>query len=337
MADARVPRPTSIRIEGGGPYVARELVFVAGSSVTFGTALVDGRLELTVDAAAGSTAWGEITGTPTTLAGYGITDACSDAELAAHVAAGDPHPAYALEAALGSAAALNASASRAADGLVKLGANLLYGIDELAAHDGYHISRSVASAGSLTQDGWANLSVSGSGGSQSNARWVRLTSTTSCGWYQASRLADTAEGFVVVIAFKLPSTIGARRLYIGLCSTTIADSDTPSGHFVGLRYSSTVPDAGFVPASRDGTTTTIGSAFAAPVADAPYLAIFTGAAGGSVMVELVRLDTGTRETATISATLPAGGTKIDALLYGWHQSVSKALEMSYVRRYLPML
>lgn len=34
----------------------------------------------------GTQAWGTLTGTPTTLAGYGITDAASDAELAAHAA-----------------------------------------------------------------------------------------------------------------------------------------------------------------------------------------------------------------------------------------------------------
>jgi hypothetical protein len=337
VADDRVVRPTSIRIADGGGQSARELVFVAGSGVTFTTELVDGRLELTVDAAGGSAAWADITGTPTTLAGYGITDACSDAELAAHVAAGDPHPAYALEAALGSAAALNASTARVASGILQLGTNLLYGIDHRAADLANQIAYSRSAAGTVDNSGWANPSVSGSGGSQSNARWSRLTNSTSAGWQQTARLADTAEGFVVAVCFKLPTTVGARRLYVGLCSTTVSDSDTPAGHFVGLRYSSTVPDAGFVSASRDGTTTTIGTAFAAPVADVAYLMILTGAAGGSVVVELIRLDTGARETATISATLPAAATKIDVVCYVWNQGVSKALEMSYMYRFLPML
>jgi len=42
-------------------------------------------------------AWANFTGTPTTLAGYGITDAASDAELAAHEAAADPHTGYQRE------------------------------------------------------------------------------------------------------------------------------------------------------------------------------------------------------------------------------------------------
>jgi len=238
---------------------------------------------------------------------------------------------------LGSAAVLDAATTRAASGIVKLGTNLLYGIDDLVTHLGHHIAYTRAAAGAYDSSGWGTITVAGAGGSQSNNRWLRSTSATVSGWFQGARLADTAEGFVGVVCFKFPTTIGARRLYIGLGSTSPVDSDTPSGHFVGLRYSSTVPDAGFVPASRDGATTTIGSAFAAPVADVPYLAIFTGAAGGSVVVELIRLDTGARETATISATLPAGGTKIDIVCYGWNQAVSKATEFSYMYRFLPML
>jgi hypothetical protein len=238
---------------------------------------------------------------------------------------------------LGSAAVLNASTARVASGILQLGTNLLYGIDHRAADLANQIAYSRSAAGTVDNSGWANPSVSGSGGSQSNARWSRLTNSTSAGWQQTARLADTAEGFVVAVCFKLPTTVGARRLYVGLCSTTVSDSDTPAGHFVGLRYSSTVPDAGFVSASRDGTTTTIGTAFAAPVADVAYLMILTGAAGGSVVVELIRLDTGARETATISATLPAAATKIDVVCYVWNQGVSKALEMSYMYRFLPML
>lgn len=42
----------------------------------------------------GTQPWSTLTSTPTTLSGYGITDAASDSELAAHAAAADPHPGY---------------------------------------------------------------------------------------------------------------------------------------------------------------------------------------------------------------------------------------------------
>jgi hypothetical protein len=69
-----------------------------GSATQVGTFTVDEQGRIT--AASNTTvtpAWSSITSTPTTLAGYGITDACSDAELAAHVAAADPHTVYRLE------------------------------------------------------------------------------------------------------------------------------------------------------------------------------------------------------------------------------------------------
>jgi hypothetical protein len=57
-----------------------------GTATTGGLTFVGG-LYISGTATGGSVAWGDITGTPTTLAGYGITDAASDAELAAEVAA----------------------------------------------------------------------------------------------------------------------------------------------------------------------------------------------------------------------------------------------------------
>lgn len=42
----------------------------------------------------GTQPWSSLHATPTTLSGYGITDAASDSELAAHAAAADPHPGY---------------------------------------------------------------------------------------------------------------------------------------------------------------------------------------------------------------------------------------------------
>lgn len=69
MADARVPRPVSIRIRDGGAIVSRELVLVEGANITLSSALVDGRVELTIEATGGDagtpassvtdeTAWG---------------------------------------------------------------------------------------------------------------------------------------------------------------------------------------------------------------------------------------------------------------------------------------
>ncbi|HAT10332.1 MAG TPA: hypothetical protein DCS97_07010 [Planctomycetes bacterium] len=69
-----------------------------GGATQVATFTVDQQGRITAAASVTVTpAWASITSTPTTLAGYGITDACSDAELAAHVAAADPHTVYRLE------------------------------------------------------------------------------------------------------------------------------------------------------------------------------------------------------------------------------------------------
>lgn len=70
---------------------------VPWSSIT-GTPTTLAGYGITDGGGGGSTAWADITGTPTTLAGYGITDGATDAELAAaiaaHEAASNPHPQY---------------------------------------------------------------------------------------------------------------------------------------------------------------------------------------------------------------------------------------------------
>lgn len=88
-----------VEIDGTGTVTNNTTGFTDGSkpirqlttdtdSITNGSGLgVDIRVGFDFGAeGSGSAAWGDITGTPTTLAGYGITDAASDAELAAEVA-----------------------------------------------------------------------------------------------------------------------------------------------------------------------------------------------------------------------------------------------------------
>lgn len=338
MADDRVLRPTSIRIADGGGQSARELMLIAGSGVTFSTELVDGRLELTVDAAGGSAAWADITGTPTTLAGYGITDACSDAELSAHVAAGDPHPAYALEAALGSAAALNASTSRAANGIVQLDTLGLTAIGAILADERWNVARFVAANNSTDQLGMAAPSFAGTAKTPTTKVYASREASANAGFFQGTRICDTAVGFAYAIGFKVPVAITPRRIWVGLTSTTQSDSDTASGHYIGLRYSTVAGDAGWTVVSRDGTTQTVGSVGAVPVAGVPYLAVLVKEPGaGTVSLVLHRLDNNTTPlSATVSATLPAGGTAIDFIVLSWGQGTLNAIELSHATRITPL-
>jgi hypothetical protein len=362
VADDRVVRPTSIRIADGGGQSARELVLEAGTGVTFATELVDGRLVVTFSAAGGSgtpatsvesetsfgvaAAVGSSTnyarqdhthGSPAapTAASVGADPAgTSAAGIAAHVAAGDPHPAYALEAALGSAAALNAATTRAASGLLQLDAIGLLGLDAILADARWNVARLVMANNAQYQFGMATVSPVGASKTPTTKAYTSREASANAGFFQGTRIVDTAVGFAVAIAFKVPVTTASRRIWCGLISTSQSDSDTASGHFVGIRYSTPAADAGWTVVSRDGTTQTVGTVGAAPVADVPYLLMLVKLPGSSsVSLVLSRLDTSVAVlTATVSATLPASGTAIDIGLWSWGQGVLSAIEISHATR-----
>lgn len=258
----------------------------------------------------------------------------SAAGIAAHVAAGDPHPAYALESALGTASALNAATTRAASGLLKLDALGLFGLDAVLADWRHAFGLATYSGGVSSVVGMANPSVAGTSATASNAAYTHRFATANSGFFQGTRLIKRSIGFALAMTFKLPSSVTSRRVWIGLGSTTMSDSDTAAGHFVGVRYSTVAGDAGWMPVSRDGTTQTVGAAGSAPVADVPYMLVMSGATGGSsVRVILYRLDTlATVLDATITATLPGSSTDTDWLIYCHGQGNSRAVEISQVVR-----
>lgn len=234
---------------------------------------------------------------------------------------------------LGTAAVLDASATRAASGLLQLDAAGWFGLD--AALAAWRYSTSVAHFANNTTSGYGfTVSQAGTGATPSTLAYSRREATLNSGWFVSPRLASLTIGFAFALIFKLPSSITSRRLWIGLGSTTMNDSDTAAGSFVGVRYSTVAGDAGFMPASRNGTTQTIGTAGSAPVADVPYMMTIQAATGGSsVAVKITRLDTGaTVLDVTISATLPASGTAIDWLLYNHGQGTLRAVEIAQAVR-----
>lgn len=136
-------------------------------------------------------------------------------------------------------------------------------------------------------------------------------------------------GFVLAIRFRLPSTIGARRVWIGLHGTSPTDSDTAAGEFVGWLYSSVRGDAGPRPVSNDGTQTD-GTAMTAFAADHWYLAVMYQYSGGStVYLEMHDLTAGTVDTDTITADLPSTSTPLAWVVASYNQAVSKSLDFSH--------
>lgn len=235
--------------------------------------------------------------------------------------------------AAGARANLGAATTRAASGFLELDSAGWFGMD--AALASWRYSTSVAHFANNTTSGYGfTVSQAGTGATPSTLAYSRREATLNSGWFVSPRLASLTIGFAFALIFKLPSSITSRRLWIGLGSTTMNDSDTAAGSFVGVRYSTVAGDAGFMPASRNGTTQTIGTAGSAPVADVPYMMTIQAATGGSsVAVKITRLDTGaTVLDVTISATLPASGTAIDWLLYNHGQGTLRAVEIAQAVR-----
>ncbi|MEY4956182.1 MAG: hypothetical protein RL409_439, partial [Gemmatimonadota bacterium] len=138
---------------------------------------------------------------------------------------------------LGTAAVLNASTSPAASGLLQLDAVGFFGMPAVLADWRYSFGLATFSGGAASSVGMANPSVAGTGGTGSTLAYSHRFATANCGWFQGTRLIKRAVGFALSMTFKLPSSVTSRRLWIGLGSTTMSDSDTAAGHFVGLRYS----------------------------------------------------------------------------------------------------
>lgn len=235
---------------------------------------------------------------------------------------------------LGSAAVLAASATPAASGLIQLDAVGFFGMAASLTDWRYSFGLATFSNGVTSVVGMANPNQAGTTGTGSTVAWTQRFSASNSGVYQGTRLLSRSIGWALAMTFKLPTSITSRRLWIGLGSTTMTDSDTAAGSFVGVRYSTVAGDAGFMPASRDGASQTIGSAGSAPVADVAYLLTMSCAVGGSaVAVKIVRLDTeATVLDVSISATLPASGTAIDWLIYCHGQGNSRAVEFGQVAR-----
>ena len=75
---------------------------------------------------------------------------------------------------------------------------------------------------------------------------------------------------IIEIMVKTDATITTQRLWIGIASQDVTNSDTVSGSFIGFRWSTVAPDTGFVPVLRDGTTQSVGTAIGTVAASTTY-------------------------------------------------------------------
>ena len=200
-----------------------------------------------------------------------------------------------------------------------------------AALGGYHIGIASSTGSAVSTLGMNTPAFLGTS-SVSGAYLRRTGAGGTGGRTNGSQIAQFSLGFHCSIRFRLPSTIGARRIWIGMMAAgTEADAADIGLEFAGFRYSSVEGDAGWRPCSRDASTQSVGTAFGALVADVPYLAIVSCARGAStIQVEMIRMDTGAREVAALSSNLPQSTTPLGPVFMAYNQTVSKDFDWSQI-------
>lgn len=114
------------------------------------------------------------------------------------------------------------------------------------------------------------------------------------------------------IIFRTYSSTAVCRLWIGLSSAALGNTDSPSSagtSFIGLRYSTVVPDSFWQFVTSDGSTTTATSTTVGIANDNTYeLLAFVGS--GSVTFYFRNIANSTYATLTTTTTLPASATAL---------------------------
>lgn len=173
-----------------------------------------------------------------------------------------------------------------------------------------------AGFGTLTVSGTPSNSF-GVGGSGVPGSFVRFQSGGSSG-----NLGGIISPFTITsmqcfptlrILFRTYSSIAVCRFWIGLSSAAIGNTDSPSSaatHFIGVRYSTVVPDSFWQFVTSDGATTTASSTGVGAGIDANYELIINGASTNAATIYFRNMNSATFASLSTSTTLPADTTAL---------------------------
>lgn len=120
---------------------------------------------------------------------------------------------------------------------------------------------------------------------------------------------------VVVIRFQTDSALTNVRYQIGLTNAAIGTTDAPNtNQVILLRYSTNVPDSGWVIYSANGTSGTTTASVGSIAVSTAYTVMFRAISSSSVEVWLGTSESDLALVSTVTATLPAATTSLIGIL-----------------------
>ena len=139
------------------------------------------------------------------------------------------------------------------------------------------------------------------------------------------------------IIFRTYSSISVCRFWIGLSSAAIGNTDSPSSagtHFIGVRYSTVVPDSFWQFVTSDGSTTTASSTGVSAATDNTYELLVFSADSNSSVLYFRNIANSTYASLTTTTTLPATTTALGLnARVETREAVAKSLQIYGVSLY----
>ena len=171
-------------------------------------------------------------------------------------------------------------------------------------------------SGSFVAEGYAVPSEGSATGStfDSTSLWRGYTTAAAAGssaGHTGANWCRVGHAPKMVVYIRTGATITSIRHWFGFATTGFTNVDTHAASCVAFRFSTNVPDTGFVGVTRDGTTQTITSALGTYAASTLYrLTIEFNTAGTSVTFTVDDVTNSTSASATLAVTLPAAATTL---------------------------
>lgn len=189
-----------------------------------------------------------------------------------------------------------------------------------------------AAAATLQPSGFATPTINGTlaASNDTDSTYLQMTSGAVLGNIAGPvsatfNLLQTRHNPSFDVIIRTGASIANMRYWIGIFSAAPANTDTQTLHMAAFRYSTVVPDAGWIPVVAGGATNTAGSSMGAVAANTRYLLSIQVIDGGNTAV--FRVNNG--EPTLLTTNLPTNSQDLGFAVYAiTNEAVAKAYKLS---------